>query len=483
MNPLTQRFLALIFSVQAAVAFPAGAEEIILRPDGVNADAEWALSRIGEEFSGTAVNSYSYPDSTVPVRLYLVDTAVANPASFVAANPKLTFEGPILVRGNNDPTVSKPRAHGTQMLSLITGVETGIAPGTPIHVVNYDIYPNATTTNSLLSSAISKAIAHHKNPNTPKMRAAICIATSSTESASSYMIGVNIDAALAAGIPVILSAGNLGQDAATIVPSSNGTKDGVICVGASNTADLKLGISNFGAPVDILAPGDGVRTRSQSATSAFVAMTGTSASAALVAGSVLAELSINGSLTPAQVEGAIKASAVIPTSGPGLLRTTYASMVTIINPDGPVIPSTSPLLLAGTASLGQSQPISKASVENNSAITPSQDSDSDGIPDMIEIFHSGNSDKIPAPAVLSLTADQKIQFKFPIAFDLFRSANPFALVNGYRWSIRCTSDFKNWEIPVGSLSKTTDAMGQIWLTATFPASQPACFATIEITAP
>jgi hypothetical protein len=56
MNPLTQRFLALIFSGQAAVAFPAGAEEIVLRPDGVNADAEWALSPIGGEFSGTAVN-------------------------------------------------------------------------------------------------------------------------------------------------------------------------------------------------------------------------------------------------------------------------------------------------------------------------------------------------------------------------------------------------------------------------------------------
>jgi hypothetical protein len=101
---------------------------------------------------------------------------------------------------------------------------------------------------------------------------------------------------------------------------------------------------------------------------------------------------------------------------------------------------------------------------------------------MVEIFHSGSGLKIPAPPVLSLTADQKIQYKFPIAFDLFRSSDPFALGNGYKWGIRCTSNFKKWEIPVGSLSKTTDAMGQAWLIATFPAGQPSCFARIEITA-
>lgn len=297
------------------------------------------------------------------------------------------------------------------------------------------------------------------------------------------MLGTNINAALAAGIPVILSAGNLNQDAATIIPSSNGTKDGVICVGGSNAADLKLSISNFGAPVDILAPGEAVRTRSQSATSPFVPMTGTSASSALVAGSVLAELSINGSLTPAQVEGAIKASAVIPPNGPGLLRTTYASTVTIINPDGPVIPSASPLPLAATATAAP-RSIAANSVETGGGITPPQDADSDGIPDMIEIFHSGVSDRPPAPTTLSLTASREIQFKFPIAFDLFRSSDPFALGNGYTWGIRCTSDFKNWEIPVGSLSKTTDEMGQTWLIATFPAGQASsCFARIEVVAP
>jgi hypothetical protein len=483
MNPLIQRFLALIFFVQVAVVFPAGAEEIILHPDGVNSDAGWALSRVGEGFFAATTNSYAYPDTTVPVRLYLIDTAVRNPASFVAANSKLTFEGPILVRGSNDPQVSTPRDHGTQLLSLIAGVGTGIAPGTPIHVVNYDIYPNATSTISLLGDAISRAIEHHGHPNTPKMRSVICIATSSSNLAESYLVDDFIDMALDSGIPVILSAGNLGQDAAGIVPSSNGTKDGVICVGASDSTDAKVGNSNFGVPVDIFSPGDAVRTRSESATSSFVPMTGTSASAALVAGAVLAELSINGSLTPAQVEGAIKTSATNPVGGPGLLlRTPYASTVTINNPDGPVIPSTNPVPLAATA-VPNASAAALDSGQNGVGMSASLDSDSDGIPDMIEMFHSGCFDKIPAPATISLTANQQVQFKFPIAFDLFRSSNPFSLSNGQTWSIRCTSDFKNWEVPIGCLSKTTDASGQTWLIATFPGGQSSCFARIEIVAP
>lgn len=478
MNPLTQRFLALIFCVQAAVVFPASAKETILHPDGVNLDAGWALSRVGNNFPNASAFTYAYPDTTVPVRLYLIDTAVANPASFVAANPKLTFEGPILVSAPNDPQVSTPRAHGTQLLSLIAGIQTGIAPGTPVHVINYDIYPNATTTVSLLIDAITRATDHHTNPNTPKMRSVICIATSSSDLADSYSVDDAINVALDEGIPVVLSAGNLGQDAANILPSSNGTKNGVICVGSSDASDVILSNSNHGTPVDILAPGDGVRTRSVSATSDFVPMTGTSASAALVAGSVLAELSINDSLTPAQVE-----SVLIPASRPALLRTTPASAFIFNKSDGPVISSDSPVALTAPAPPIASQTLSTASIQSGSIITPTVDADSDGIPDMIEIFHSGNSAKIPAPPTLSRTGDQQVQFKFPIAFEFFNRSTPFVLGNGYTWGIRCTSNFKNWEVPVGSLLKTTDANGQAWLIATFPATQSSCFARIEVIAP
>jgi len=193
---------------------------------------------------------------------------------------------------------------------------------------------------------------------------------------------------------------------------------------------------------------------------------------------VLAELSINGSLTPAQVE-----SVLIPASRPALLRTTSASAFIFNKSDGPVISSDSPVALTAPAPPVASQTLSTASIQSGSIITPTVDADADGIPDMIEIFHSGNSAKIPAPPTLSRTADQQVQFKFPIAFEFFNRSTPFVLGNGYTWGIRCTSNFKNWEVPVGSLLKTTDANGQAWLIATFPATQSSCFARIEVIAP
>ena len=494
MNPLTQKFLALIFSVQAAVVFSADAEEIILRPDGVNADAGWALSRVGEEFSGAAINTYAYPDTTVPVRLYLIDTGIANPASFVAANPNLTFEGSIPVGG----IASIPRTHGTQMLSLIAGKETGVASGTPIHLLNYDIYTadvaSETTTISYLATAIIKALQHHRNPNTLKMRAVICMATSTQAMTNSYAVEDSINQALAAGSPVVVSAGNLTQNipvlnytAATTstnisyLPAAYGTKNGVICVGASDSTDLKISNSNFGAPVDILAPGLDVRTRGQSATSAFESMTGTSPAAALVAGAVLAKLSASPTHTPAGIESALKAAAETAAAGP-VLRSVVAltsdSIPPDVAPDGPVTDPLIPVSLAWAAA-GVSPP---ASVPGGNSSQLSH---------IVDVFHHGNhpSQSGPPPhPQITRSSSQETQFSFPVAGDLFDRLNPFLLRNGYTWRIRSSTTLPDWSVPdwsvpVGRLSKSTDSNGRVWLTATFPASEPSCYATIEITAP
>jgi hypothetical protein len=325
------------------------------------------------------------------------------------------------------------------------------------------------------------------------MRSVICIATSSNSPAFRFAIDSAIDAAIAAGISVVVSSGNAGGDAggdaSNYTPASNGSKSGVICVGASDGNNLKIPMSNYGtpadgAPVDILAPGLAVNTRSESATSQIVPMTGTSPATALVAGSVLTELSINGSLTPAQVESELKTSAKVAANGPPILRITHNSTVTINSPDGPVIPPTNPIPLAALSSTNLLRSMSVNATATATVTSPSLDSDSDGIPDMVEIFHKGSCNALPASPAISPVANNKVQYKFPIAFDLFEISNTFVLNNGYTWGIKCSSDFKNWEIPVGDLKLTTDSKGQRWLIATFPAgAHTSCFARIEIVAP
>lgn len=506
MKLLSKSFLALLVCVQAAFVFPASAGENILRPDGVNPDAGWALNRVGEMFSPGG--TYCYPDTTVPVRLYLIDTGVANPASFVAANPKLTFEGPIPVNG----AVSVPRAHGTQMLSLIAGKDTGVASGTPIHVVNYDIYTSedavTSTTITNLATAISKAVRHYRQ-NTPKIPAAICIATSSQVITNNYVVEDLINQALAAGIPVIVSAGNLGQEVPVLnytatnpstnssyLPSAYGTKDGVICVGSSDDNDVLLSTpkslpgyhSNFGAPVDILAPGLNVRTRSESATSAFVPMTGTSPAAALVTGAVLAKLSASPTHTPAGIESALKTAAESAASGPRILRSIVAPTSNCVPPDvapdGPITDPSTPTPLTWDQATAAAAPPTPAPPTNPSAEVappPAPDTDADGVPDIIETFH-GASQGVPQGPAIMLSAGQ-MQFKFPIDGDLFDGNKPFNLRNGHSWRVRCSPGLSGWTVPSGKLEKMTDEQGRAWLIATFPATQPACFARIEVFAP
>jgi hypothetical protein len=471
-------------------------EEIRLKPDGVNTDPGWALDQIGEKFSANTTSPiYSYPDTTTPVRLYLIDTAVRNPSSFTDDNSNLkSFE---VINLSGGPPV--PRDHGTQMLSLIAGKGTGAATGTPIHVVNYDIYSDSSATDpttdvTSLAEAISEAVEHSKLQSVP-MRSVICIATSSSSSGQRDAIDKSIDSALAAGIPVVISAGNLGLDAAGFTPPSNGAKNGVICVGASyedgqilSEATIK---SNYGTPVDILAPGFQVDTRKEggSLLHPIVPMTGTSPATALVAGAVLAKLSASPTFTPAGIESSLKSAAQAMSSGPPVLRSIVAPDPGFappdVAPDGPIAGATIPVPLGSAPSAPA--PLAQGSSSTMAApAPPAADSDSDGIPDIVETFH-GTSQGTPPQSVVSLDANRQIHFKFPIDPNLLDSAisgNRFVLRNGYSWVIRCSSNFSDWSIPVGTLSKTTDAQGQAWLIASFPAgTQPSCFAQIQVIAP
>lgn len=84
--------------------------------------------------------------------------------------------------------------------------------------------------------------------------------------------------------------------------------------------------------------------------------------------------------------------------------------------------------------------------------------------------------------MISLGADQMVQFKFAIDSDLFDIGEPFVLRNGYTWQIRCSTSLTSWMVPDGEVEKST-VNGRTYLTAIFPAVGPSCFARIEVTAP
>lgn len=120
-----------------------------------------------------------------------------------------------------------------------------------------------------------------------------------------------INGARSRGAVVVVAAGNSAMDASSFTPASCA---GVIAVAATNHSGGRSSYSNYGANVDIAAPGDGILSTVNTGTRAPVAdgyasYSGTSMATPHVAGVAALMLAQNPSLTPDQVETKLKASA------------------------------------------------------------------------------------------------------------------------------------------------------------------------------
>ena len=120
-----------------------------------------------------------------------------------------------------------------------------------------------------------------------------------------------INDVVARGTVVVVAAGNSNVDAANSSPASC---NGVIAVGATTRSGARASFSNYGAKVAISAPGASILSTLNTGTSvpaspSYAWYSGTSMAAPHIAGVVSLMLSLNATLTPAQVLTMLKSSA------------------------------------------------------------------------------------------------------------------------------------------------------------------------------
>lgn len=277
-------------------------------PAGGDGGPLWALDRI-DVFGSPSFDGHFYYDHTgAGVHIYVLDTGVRG--------GHVDFAGRI---GNGvcilglswgcSPTIDADN-HGTGAASVAAGTTHGAAKQAIIHPVRVCDFNNlgaecwhsdqVAGLDWVMSNRILPAVATMSINGYP---GSFAVRDAITALISSY------------GVLLFRSAGNASRDA--FDDRGNRSPYSVI-VGATHPNDARAGSSNWGATVDLMAPGVLMRMASSAGNTDTISQSGTSFAAPLAAGVAAAILSANPALTPAQLKSVIEQGATTGTVTNGM---------------------------------------------------------------------------------------------------------------------------------------------------------------------
>ncbi|KAG5651131.1 hypothetical protein H0H81_009764 [Sphagnurus paluster] len=272
------------------------AEDGIMHTMATQTNAPWGLARLSSvskltnQDTSALTYSYTYDDSAgAGVDIYIVDTGVLTTHSQFGGRARwgATFGGYADADGNG---------HGTHCAGTAAGSQYGVAKAANIIAVK------------ILSDAGSGSVADIVSgldwvASSAKSSGRPSIVSMSLGGSASTTLDNAVATLTAAGIHVAVAAGNDNANAANTSPAR---APSAVTVGASTIADARASFSNFGAVVDIFAPGQNVISSWIGSNTATNTISGTSMATPHIAGLIAYLIGKNGNQTPADMSDTIQ---------------------------------------------------------------------------------------------------------------------------------------------------------------------------------
>jgi subtilisin family serine protease len=282
---------ALALSRNSQVAFVE--EDMLVEGASVQPGAPWGLDRI-DQLTLPLDTNYTYLNSGTGANVYVIDGGIRYTHQEFGGRAALAYD---YVAGG---TGLDCNGHGTHVAGIIGGATYGVAKNAKLWSVRVLDCANQGTLARIIAG-VDWVAGNHVKPAVANL-SFITIVSNSTNGT----VDIAVKNLIAAGVTTVVAAGNNTGDASLRTPAR---VPEAITVAATDQNDNQAPFSNYGAVVDLYAPGVDIVSASSFDNVATGIRSGTSFAAPFVAGTAALYLESYPVASPAGVAAAITKNA------------------------------------------------------------------------------------------------------------------------------------------------------------------------------
>ena len=297
----------------------------------VQTPATWGLDRIDQTTLGLT-NSYTYNATGAGVDAYIIDTGIRLTHAEFGGRAVTGFDA--ITAGG---TAVDANGHGTHVAGTVGGATYGVAKGVNLIAVRVLDATGSGTTAGVIAGVDWVTANHTTRP---------AVANMSLGGGLSATLDAAVRASILDGVTYCVAGGNSAVNVSTSSPADVAE---AITVAASDITDGFASFSNFGAGVDLIAPGVNITSAWLTSDVATNTISGTSMATPHVTGAAALYLEANPLAAPAAVSAALVAASTpnriarTPVGTPNrLLFTTQGD----VPPPPPPAPPVAPTLIS-----------------------------------------------------------------------------------------------------------------------------------------